>query len=202
MAVRIRVAASEVRSYWHTTTPRPPVLQVRAEDPVLLFLRPLLRACRGRHPGTGPLAARLVAETALPRASAVMNAGADTPRVNRAAGGRLGLPRVIKLAQPPGDRLGVGEIARRRVDIPPAGGTGAPPRRGPPAGPRSALVGQPVPGRGDQRRGDQPGGGAAGGAPRRPGPARWRTRARISPASSTAVRAFRQTSATRTSTRG
>ena len=117
----------EVRSYWHST-PRPPVLQLRAEDPVLLFLRPLLRACRGRHPGTGPLAARLVAGQ--------RRAGQRGDERGRGytAGEQGPLPvgsgpPVIEPAQQPGDRLGVAEIAAAQGRHDPAGGRGAPPHQ-------------------------------------------------------------------------
>ena len=63
--------------------------------------------------------------------------------------------------------------------------------------------GEPVPRRGGQRRGDLPGRRrCTTGVPRRASASAVATRARVSPASSTAVPASRQTSATRTSTVG
>ena len=101
------------------TAPLPwlPVLQVGAEDPVLLFLRPLLRACRCRDPGIGPApAARLVAGQG--------GAGECGDERGRGCGageqGSLAVgsgPPLVEPVQQRGDRLGVAVVAERGVDM-------------------------------------------------------------------------------------
>ena len=92
------------------------VLQVRAEDPVLLFLRPLLRACRCRDPGIGPTpAARLI-----PGQRRAGECGDERRRGCAGEQGSLAVgsgPPLVEPVQQRGDRLGVAVAAERGIDM-------------------------------------------------------------------------------------
>ncbi len=158
----------------------------------------LLRACRCRDPAIGLLAARLVAGQrrageCVDERGRGCGAGEQGPL---AAGSG---PPLVEPVQQPGDRLGVAAVPERGMDM--IEQAGAERRRidGLPGDRVDSYPGEPMPRRGGQRRGDLPAGGAAVGVPRRASARAVATRARVSPASSTAVPVSRQTSATRTS---
>src|ERR1022692_848052 len=107
----------EVRSYWHSTTAWLPLLQVRGgRSSTASSSDPLLRACRCRDPGVGPLAARLVAgQRGAGECGDERGRGYTAGEQGSLAVGS-GAP-VIQPAQQPGDRLGVAVVAERGVDM-------------------------------------------------------------------------------------
>ena len=134
----------------------------------------LLRGCRCRDPGAGPLAARLVAGQ--------RRAGECGDERGRGCGagvqGSLAVgsgPPLVEPAQQPGDRLGVAVVAERGVDMIQEAGAERRRTGGLPGDRVGSCPGEPLPRRGGQRRGDLPGRRrlppASRGGPR---PGRWR----------------------------
>ena len=131
-----------------------------------------------------------------------MNAGVDAAPVNRARWRPGSGPPLVEPVQQRGDRLGVAVVAERGVDMIQEAGQEAARIGGLPGGRVGSGPGEPLPRRGAGAAATCRAGAAAAGVPRRASARAVATRARVSPASSTAVPASRQTSATRTSTVG
>jgi len=120
-------------------------------------LTELLRACRCREPGTGPVpAARLVAGQ--------RRAGErGDERGRRCGAGEQGPltagsgPPLVEPAQQRGDRLGVAVVAERGIDMIQEAGAERRRTGGLPGDRVGSCPGEPLPRRGGQRRGDLPG---------------------------------------------